>query len=108
MIPPLPFQKGEMKVRDFLFEGRLKGWDFIFSTPHLSPLFDRGGEETPAASVAKIHTDRMSADARATLYSSTGLGRGEEMVTCVILSSGAPLPSIPLTEVAPDAWIDKS
>src|SRR2546423_917012 len=95
MIFPLPFPKGGGRGGVFFFVG----WSvrsnksIRSSTPHLSPLFGRGGEETPAAGVAKIHTDRMSADARATLYSSTGLGRGEKMVTCVILSSGARLAS---------------
>jgi hypothetical protein len=48
------------------------------------------GRKTLVASDVK-RSDKISANAHATGYSSstTGLGRGEETVTCVILSSGA-------------------
>jgi hypothetical protein len=51
-----------MKVGDFLFEGRLKGWDFIFRllTLVLSSIEEEEEEEeAPAASQAK-HTPLSS------------------------------------------------
>jgi hypothetical protein len=53
-ISPLPFLKRErIQARDFLLLGliRSKGASDL-STPHLSPLLDRGGEETLTASDA--------------------------------------------------------
>src|SRR5947208_16948057 len=44
---PLPLPKGEDKDYGFLLRGggSFQKRDFIFSTPHLSPLLDRGREE---------------------------------------------------------------
>ena len=59
MISPLPFQKGEDEGGGFSsslvrwFERELPD----LSTPHVSPLLDRGGEEALAAGGAK-HTPR--------------------------------------------------
>ena len=51
-----PFRERErVEVRDFSFLARLfiPTTETMFSTPHLSPLLDRGGEEMPAARDAK-------------------------------------------------------
>ena len=102
---PLPFQKGEDEGEGFFFSVAWSGrtifqfLTFLFSS-HLScpqwrfasgpPEGESEGEETLVASDVK-RSRQISANAHATGYSSstTGLGRGDETVTCVILSSGA-------------------
>jgi hypothetical protein len=56
MIPSL-FPKGRELSEGFFFFGlgSFQRWDPTFSTPHLSPLLDRGGEEILATSGVK-HT----------------------------------------------------
>src|SRR5205085_11873506 len=61
MISPLPFQKGEDEGEGFS-SSLVRGFERELpdlSTPHLSPLPDRGGQQAPAAGAAK-HTPRRS------------------------------------------------
>ena len=61
---PLPLPKGEDKDYGFLLRGggSFQKRDFIFSTPHLSPLLDRGREE-----IVSVRSVTQSAPTRSSL-----------------------------------------